>query len=72
MVCPSPMGNRHTQGALVCSCRQVSANRIQEALRAGHASVSAIANVTGAGSQCGGCRIEIQSLINAGLVELAH
>ena len=66
------MDNRQAQGAVVCSCRQVSAKRIQEALRAGHASASAIANVTGAGSQCGGCRIDVQRLINAGLTELAH
>jgi len=60
------------QGALVCSCRQVGAGRIRAAMQAGHASVSAIANVTGAGSQCGGCRIDVQKLLDARLTELAH
>jgi assimilatory nitrate reductase catalytic subunit len=60
------------QGPLVCSCRQVGVSRIQEALAAGHDSVSAIANLTGAGSQCGGCRIDVQRLIDARRAELAR
>ncbi len=66
------MDTGQEQGALVCSCRQVGVSRIREALQAGHASVSAIANVTGAGSQCGGCRIDVQRLIDASVAELAH
>jgi assimilatory nitrate reductase catalytic subunit len=54
-------------GPMICTCRQVGARRIGEALSAGHNSVSAIAAVTGAGSQCGGCRADLQRLIDTSL-----
>ncbi|MBK6656887.1 MAG: molybdopterin-dependent oxidoreductase [Proteobacteria bacterium] len=54
-----------TAGAPLCACRAVAASRIREAVQAGHHSLSAIAHATGAGSQCGGCRIEVQRLIDA-------
>ena len=65
-------GAQAEQGALICSCRQVGARRICEAVRAGHDSVAAIAAATGAGSQCGGCRIDVQRLIAASLSHAPH
>ena len=63
-----PADGRNEQGTMVCTCRQVGTRSICDALRAGHTNLSAIAAVTGAGSQCGGCRSDVQRLINASLV----
>ena len=60
-----PADSRAAPGPMICTCRQVGAGRIGEALRAGHTSLSAIATVTGAGGQCGGCRSDVQRLIDA-------
>ena len=62
-----PADGREEHGTMICTCRQVGARSIGDALRAGHASLSAIAAVTGAGSQCGGCRIDVQRMIDASL-----
>ena len=66
-----PAADCEELGPMICICRQVGARPIAEALRAGHASVSAIAAVTGAGSQCGGCRADVQRLIDASLAPAA-
>jgi assimilatory nitrate reductase catalytic subunit len=52
-------------GPMVCACLRVSARAIDEAVRAGAASVDAVGDVTGAGANCGSCRPEIARRIAA-------
>ncbi|GIX07618.1 MAG: nitrite reductase [NAD(P)H] [Candidatus Poribacteria bacterium] len=49
----------------ICSCNQVTKGRICQAIREGHATVSAIASATKAGTGCGGCRSLVQRLVEA-------
>lgn len=56
--------DRPDPGALVCSCFQVGCNQIAEAARCGAASVSAIGETLKAGTNCGSCRSEIQTLLD--------
>ena len=50
-------------GAIVCSCFQIGVNQIREAAGNGAATVAAIGEALGAGTNCGSCRSEIASLI---------
>ncbi len=59
-----PADGRAALGPVICICRQVGARCIADALCAGHTSLSAIAAATGAGSQCGACRPDVQRLID--------
>lgn len=60
------------KGATVCSCFGVGANEIAAAVRGGCRSVSAIGDALHAGSNCGSCRAEIQSIIDAQHVQAAE
>ncbi|POF31602.1 nitrate reductase [Roseibium marinum] len=51
-------------GAIVCSCFQVGCNQITEAARCGADSVMAIGETLQAGTNCGSCRSEIQTLLD--------
>ncbi len=57
--------DRPDPGAIVCSCFQIGCNQIAEAARGGADSVKAIGESLKAGSNCGSCRSEIQSLLDA-------
>jgi assimilatory nitrate reductase catalytic subunit len=59
-------------GAIVCSCFQVGCNQISEAVRNGANSVQMIGGVSKAGTNCGSCRSEIQSLLDDLLKETLH
>jgi assimilatory nitrate reductase catalytic subunit len=50
---------------LVCACRNVRAAAIGKAIAAGAHDADAVADVTGAGSNCGSCRPEIARLLAA-------
>jgi assimilatory nitrate reductase catalytic subunit len=52
-------------GPLVCACMRVGAQRIAAAVEAGAASVEAVGQITGAGTNCGACRPEIGRLVAA-------
>jgi assimilatory nitrate reductase catalytic subunit len=54
------------QGAIVCSCLNVGANTIIDAVtKSGCASVDAVSALTRAGTNCGSCRAEIRVLVEA-------
>lgn len=57
--------DRPDPGAIVCSCFQVGSHQIEAAARCGAASVNAIGDQLKAGSNCGSCRSEIQTLLDA-------
>jgi assimilatory nitrate reductase catalytic subunit len=56
--------DRPDAGALVCSCFQIGCNQIAEATRCGATSVGAIGETLKAGTNCGSCRSEIQTLLD--------
>jgi assimilatory nitrate reductase catalytic subunit len=59
--------------AVVCACRNVRAAAIDAAIGAGATTREAVADATGAGSDCGTCRPEISRLITAALKpEISH
>jgi len=53
------------KGAIICSCFQVGVNEIQAAMGQGAATVQAIGTCLRAGTNCGSCRSEIQTLLDA-------
>jgi assimilatory nitrate reductase catalytic subunit len=58
-----PGADRPDTGAIVCACLSVGINGIVEAINGGCDSVDAIGVATGAGTNCGSCRSEIQGII---------
>jgi len=60
-----PLGAPVDNGPLVCACLKVGARRVDAAIAAGAASVDAVGQSTGAGTNCGSCRPEIARLIAA-------
>jgi assimilatory nitrate reductase catalytic subunit len=58
-----PGADRPDTGAIVCACLSVGINSIVDAIQGGCESVDAIGVATGAGTNCGSCRAEIQSII---------
>ncbi|WP_428686913.1 molybdopterin-dependent oxidoreductase [Roseibium sp.] len=56
--------DRPDPGAIVCSCFQVGCNQISDAARCGAGSVAAIGETLKAGTNCGSCRSEIQTLLD--------
>jgi len=51
------------RGATVCACFGIGANEISAAVARGCCTVAAVGEATQAGSNCGSCRSEIQSII---------
>ncbi|HBM88860.1 MAG TPA: hypothetical protein DD437_09965 [Rhodobiaceae bacterium] len=51
------------KGAIVCSCFEVGANQITQAMREGADTVDAVGVVVNAGTNCGSCRSEIGRLL---------
>ncbi len=56
------------KGAIVCSCYSVGANEINSVIRSGQCrTVASVGTVLNAGTNCGSCRAEIASLLQANL-----
>ncbi|RWQ67824.1 nitrate reductase [Mesorhizobium sp.] len=72
IVAGRPGGNRADRGAIVCSCFGVGANQIAEAVRGGCSSVEAIGATLNAGTNCGSCRAEIRTIIEARRLQAAE
>src|SRR5262249_3436328 len=53
------------RGAIVCSCFGVGANDIAAAAARGCSTITAIGEVLSAGTNCGSCRAEIRTIIEA-------
>ena len=58
-----PIGPVEDKGALVCACLKVGTVAIAKARAAGAHTVEAVGAATGAGTNCGSCRVEIARLI---------
>ncbi|MFD1694991.1 nitrate reductase [Roseibium aestuarii] len=56
---------RPDPGPIVCSCFQIGAKDIARAATQGHVTLEAIGQTLRAGTNCGSCRSEISSLLNA-------
>ena len=52
-------------GRIICSCLGVSSGTIEAAIKAGATHVDGIGAATGAGTNCGSCKPEIRTLIEA-------
>ncbi|TIX99130.1 MAG: (2Fe-2S)-binding protein, partial [Mesorhizobium sp.] len=72
IVAGRPGGNTVDRGAVVCSCFGVGANQIAEAVRGGCTSVEAIGATLHAGTNCGSCRAEIRTIIEARRLQAAE
>ncbi|MGD1954953.1 MAG: molybdopterin-dependent oxidoreductase [Sphingomonadales bacterium] len=57
-----PGADRPDQGALICSCMEVGINTIRAAAQGGHG-LEAVCAKTGAGTNCGSCRSEIERIL---------
>lgn len=51
-------------GKLVCSCSQVGAGNIEEAILKGCTNFTELCNSTGAGLGCGSCKTEVREILN--------
>ncbi|WP_405610783.1 molybdopterin-dependent oxidoreductase [Polaribacter sp. Asnod1-A03] len=51
-------------GELVCSCSQVGAGNIEEAITGGCTDFTELCNKTGAGLGCGSCKTEVREILN--------
>gem|GEM_PF-5805678 len=56
-------------GVLVCSCNNVGADNLRQAIATSCTSLPVLCATTGAGTGCGSCRPEVQRLLEASLVE---
>ncbi|RWM21206.1 MAG: nitrate reductase [Mesorhizobium sp.] len=72
IVAGRPGGNTVDRGAVVCSCFGVGANQIADAVRGGCVSVEAIGATLHAGTNCGSCRAEIRTIIEARRLQAAE
>jgi len=67
-----PPGRAVETGPTVCACRNVRTPRIEAAIAQGCATLDAIGEATGAGTNCGSCRPEIARLLAAAKGEVRH
>lgn len=51
-------------GKLVCSCSQVGAGNIEDAIAKGCTNFTELCNTTGAGLGCGSCKTEVREILN--------
>ncbi|MEL6618617.1 MAG: molybdopterin-dependent oxidoreductase, partial [Pseudomonadota bacterium] len=59
----APPADQPDPGPTVCACLSVGRNRIRAAIAGGAATLDAVADCTGAGTNCGSCRPEIAALL---------
>jgi len=64
-----PPADMPDKGAIVCSCFQVGCHEIAAAAATGATTVKAIGDCLKAGTNCGSCRSEIQSILDANFKE---
>jgi assimilatory nitrate reductase catalytic subunit len=65
-----PLGPLVDAGPQVCACLKVGSKTIEGACAAGARTVEAVGAATGAGTNCGSCRVEIARILSA--KEMAH
>ncbi|MEM9106131.1 MAG: nitrate reductase [Pseudomonadota bacterium] len=65
VVAESAAFGRPDPGRTICACLSVGTFDITSAIQSGFVSVESIGEVTGAGTDCGTCRAEIQRLISS-------
>ena len=58
--------SKPVKGKLVCSCSQVGAGNLQEAIKNGNKDFTTLCKETGAGLGCGSCKTEVRELLVAG------
>jgi len=58
-------------GKLVCSCSQVGAGNIEEAIVKGCTDFTELCNKTGAGLGCGSCKTEVRDILHNSKVVVA-
>jgi ferredoxin-nitrate reductase len=58
-------------GKLVCSCNNVGADNLRQAIATGCGSLAELCATTGAGTGCGSCRPEVQRLLEESLVAVS-
>ena len=59
-------------GRVVCSCFNVGVNQLASAVAAGCTTVEEIGQRLSAGTNCGSCRSEIRTIIDAGRIQAAE
>jgi assimilatory nitrate reductase catalytic subunit len=59
-------------GRIVCSCFNVGVSQLSDAVASGCHSLEAVGKALRAGTNCGSCRSEIRTIIDAGLVRAAE
>lgn len=59
----APGADQPDPGATVCSCLNVGVNTLRGVIASGATSVEALGNCTGAGTNCGSCKPELQALL---------
>ncbi|MGS2763092.1 molybdopterin-dependent oxidoreductase [Sinomicrobium sp. M5D2P9] len=57
-------GSKPVKGKLVCSCSQVGAGNLEEAISGGCRDFTELCNQTGAGLGCGSCKSEVRELLH--------
>ena len=67
-----PGADMPDKGAIICACMDVGLNDIHAAISKGCPSVSAIGDLTTAGTNCGSCQPEIRAILNTQLQENHH
>ncbi|MFN3250345.1 molybdopterin-dependent oxidoreductase [Roseibium album] len=67
-----PSADMPDKGAIICSCFQVGNKDIETAMAEGAVTVQAIGSRLKAGTNCGSCRSEIQSILDAHGKEDVH
>jgi ferredoxin-nitrate reductase len=58
-------------GKLVCSCNNVGADNLRQAIATGCGNLAELCATTGAGTGCGSCRPEVQRLLEESLVAIS-
>ena len=59
-------------GRIVCSCFNVGVNQLADAVAAGCRDLEAIGKTLNAGTNCGSCRSEIRTIIDAAHIQAAE
>ncbi len=57
--------SKPVKGKLVCSCSQVGAGNLEEAIKNGNKDFTALCKETGAGLGCGSCKTEVREILAA-------
>ncbi|WP_156453297.1 nitrate reductase [Polycladidibacter hongkongensis] len=60
-----PAGDQPVKGPIVCSCESVGRYQLEAAIKGGAVSLEELVRQTGAGSNCGSCRVELGRMLDA-------